>query len=84
MALMSRLAQVFAPRAEPPVVEAQPEPQNQRKVALRCLGCNSWNRTRLIFMSNGGDYCLGCARHIANRYGYTVAGKRWTDITSLT
>lgn len=83
MAFFSLLARVFASGEEAPVVQADPAAENHRKVALRCLGCNTWNRSRLVFMSNGGDYCLGCARQIARTYGYTVAGKRWTDVTSL-
>ena len=83
MALLSLFARVFASTPQEPAVEAGPATEDQRKVPLRCLGCNSWNRTRLVFMSNGGDYCLGCARQIARTYGYTAAGKRWTDITSL-
>lgn len=83
MALLSLLTRVFGPSDHAPVVEAERAQEDHRKVVLRCLGCNTWNRSRLVFMSNGGDYCLGCARQIARTYGYTVAGKRWTDITSL-
>jgi len=85
MALLSHLSRVFATTAATPVsaVNAEPMPQTERKVALRCLGCNSWNRSRLVYMSNGGDYCFSCAKRIARTYGYSAAGKRWTDVTSL-
>ena len=83
MTLAATLSRIFGSTPEEPAVAVEPAAENLRKDSLRCLGCNSWNRSRLVYMSNGGDYCLGCARHIAHRYWYTVAGKRWTDITSL-
>lgn len=83
MALMSQLARMFGGTPEPPVVEPKPAPEDLRKDALRCLACNSWNRNGLVFMSNGGDYCLGCARQISRRYGYAPAGKRASDIIML-
>ena len=54
----------------------------RRHPAYRCAGCNGWGQ-ELIFMSNGRDYCLPCARRVSGWFGSLPAGRRHDDITSL-
>jgi hypothetical protein len=54
----------------------------RRRPAYRCAGCNRWGE-KLIFMSNGRDYCLPCARDVYGWFGNTPAGRRHDDIKSL-
>ena len=84
MTVMRGLARLFTRTVEAArEPELRDEEMKQRRPALRCLGCNSWNRAGLVFMSNGGDYCTSCAKAVEKRYGYKVIGKRSEDITSL-
>jgi hypothetical protein len=54
----------------------------RRRPAYRCAGCNRWGE-KLIYMSNGSDYCLACARDVYGWFGNRPAGRRHDDITSL-
>jgi hypothetical protein len=54
----------------------------RRRPAYRCAGCNRWGE-KLIFMSNGSDYCRPCARDVWGWFGSRPAGRRHEDITSL-
>jgi hypothetical protein len=67
------------PRTQLPAAPAFIE---RRRPAYRCAGCNSWGE-KLIFMSNGRDYCLPCARNVYGMFGSRPAGRRHDDITSL-
>lgn len=62
-----------------------PADKERRHPPIRCAGCNAWNQTSLVFMSNGADYCLSCARRLTDRmgYGFRPAGRRWDDIRAL-
>ena len=63
MTVMRGLARLFTRTVEAArEPELRDEEMKQRRPALRCLGCNSWNRAGLVFMSNGGDYCTSCAK----------------------
>jgi hypothetical protein len=54
----------------------------RRHPAYRCAGCNGWGES-LIFMSNGRDYCLPCARTVSSWFGSHPAGRRHDDLKSL-
>lgn len=40
-------------------------------------------RGPLVYLSNGQNYCLSCARVLANGYGYRMVGRRPEDVTTL-
>ena len=56
--------------------------EERRQPASHCAGCNT-SDVSLVFMSNGGDYCLSCARGLAETFGYGPVGMRADDITTL-
>jgi hypothetical protein len=45
-----------------------------------CFGCKR-SASRYVYMENGHDYCLDCARRLYLDYGIRPAGKREDDIT---
>ena len=55
----------------------------RRKPPYRCAGCHVWT-PNLIFLRNGGSYCLDCARNLGGIYGTRPAGKRAGAVTDLT
>lgn len=54
----------------------------RRQPATSCDGCNT-SASRLVFMSNGGNYCVDCARGLAEAFGYGPVGLRAEDLTTL-
>src|SRR5687768_16133580 len=58
------------------------DPAERRRPAYRCNGCVVWG-PRFIHMSNGGDYCLPCARRVSAWFGSTPGGRRAGDIRTL-
>lgn len=80
MALRALLSWIFPLNPPPPmVIEA---PTEQRRSPFRCVGCAT-QPERLLYMSNGRDYCLACAKGLAGMYGYRPLGRRAGDITAL-
>ena len=64
------------------VASTQPAGVERRQAAVRCSGCGAASES-FVFMSNGGDCCLKCARSLAETFGYGPVGMRADDITSL-
>jgi hypothetical protein len=54
---------------------------DRRRRVQRCVRCHAW--VTLVFMRNGGDYCVPCAKRLRDLHGTTPAGRRATDITDL-
>jgi hypothetical protein len=54
----------------------------RRRPVYRCNGCVAWG-SELVHMSNGGDYCLPCARTVSGWFGTVPAGRRKDDIRTL-
>lgn len=80
VALTALLSWIFPPKPLPAVViEA---PTEQRRSPFRCVGCAT-QPERFLYMSNGRDYCLDCAKGLAGMYGYRPLGRRAGDITAL-
>lgn len=67
-------------RKAPPAPEPEPVALAQRRPALRCVGCNR-NEPPFVYMENGHDYCVPCARTIYGRMGLRPAGRRPEDLT---
>jgi hypothetical protein len=79
--LFSLLLRLFSPD------RGQSEPEDppfteRRKPPYRCAGCRVWT-SNLVFLRNGANYCLDCARNLENMWGTSPAGKRTDDITDL-
>jgi hypothetical protein len=49
-----------------------------RRPARRCAGCLTWP-DQLIYLSNGQDYCVPCARRLYAAHGWVPAGTRNED-----
>ena len=85
MGLLSRLS-TFLEQSQSPALEhasaEAPERRERRKPPLRCAGCNQWGGP-FVYLSNGRDYCVKCARGLTALYGYRPAGRRAGDITRL-
>ena len=60
-------------------VGAAPVPRYQ---VLQCAGC-ARRMAPYVYMSNGKDYCLPCARQVAFVMRLVPAGKRADDVTNL-
>ena len=75
--------QFFRRRPPAPTVA---EPQNaadRRRDVHVCAGCLVWS-SKLVYMSNGLDYCVNCAKKLSRHpFGLKVAGKRDEDIKVL-
>jgi hypothetical protein len=66
-----------------PAAAATPaQPVDRRRPVLRCAACHVWSEN-LVFMRNGADYCVPCAKNLYVAFGTRPAGRRATDITSL-
>ncbi len=63
-------------------IPAAPEPiaRDKRRPVLRCRGCNS-NQPPFVYMENGQDYCLPCARLTYGKMGLRPAGRRPGDVS---
>lgn len=58
------------------------ESRADRKPVLRCAGCGNV-APPYVYMSNGKDYCLDCARRIRDWMGAQPAGERAEDLKDL-
>ena len=63
-------------------VATAPEGVERRQPVRGCADCGTTSE-RLVFMGNGGHYCLGCARGLAETFGYRPVGMRAGDIATL-
>lgn len=85
MGLLSRISALLE-QEQPSVLQhasaEAPARRERRKAPLRCAGCNQWGGP-FVYMSNGADYCVKCARGISELYGYRPAGRRVGDIVRL-
>jgi hypothetical protein len=59
-----------------------PAPTYTRRPVQRCAGCNIWTAS-LVYMRNGGHYCVPCAKRLRDVMGTALAGKRADDIRTL-
>ena len=66
----------------PPAAVLQPEaaPVFKRAPIFRCPGCSA-ERPPYVYLENGSDYCIPCAKRIMGSMGLRPAGKRADDIT---
>ena len=51
----------------------------RRKSLYPCVDCLVWTPTR-VFLSDGREYCLSCAKKVSGMYGAVPAGSRASDI----
>ncbi len=57
---------------------AQTATIRRRIDASRCFGCGR-REALLVYLKNGHDYCVACARVIYLELGIVPAGRRWAD-----
>lgn len=65
-----------------PEAEAPSPLERRRSAPYRCAGCKQWG-DKFVFMSNGCNYCVPCARNLATLYRYRPVGRRAEDIKTL-
>ena len=53
-----------------------------RRPPAHCAGCKRAS-ARYVYLQNGKDYCLACARAVGASLGIRPAGRRHDDITDL-
>jgi len=69
-----------SPAATTPLEESEPTVERYR--VAQCAGC-SRRTPPYVYMSNGKDYCVPCARQVARVMRVFPAGRRDGDITTL-
>lgn len=81
MPVQGFLQRLFArrPSAEP---AATPEPEERRQQVVRCSGCKAWT-SELVYLSNGGHYCLPCAQVVHGWSRARPVGRRAEDLSVL-
>ncbi|MEZ4501058.1 MAG: hypothetical protein R3C39_00320 [Dehalococcoidia bacterium] len=77
---MSLFRRHAAPSNEAPLGET--DPAVSRYQVVQCAGC-SRRTPPYVYMSNGKDYCLPCAKQVARIMRVHPAGKRADDIKTL-
>jgi len=60
----------------------QPQPADARRPILRCAACGNV-APPYVYMSNGKDYCVPCARRLSGWMDVKPAGTRADDIANL-
>jgi hypothetical protein len=59
-----------------------PDPHDNRRPTERCFACNRVVPP-LVYIENGHDYCMACARAVLIELHMKPAGRRSTDLTTV-
>lgn len=62
--------------------DSEGESEERRQSVVRCSGCKAWS-PGTVYLSNGGHYCVACARIVHGWSRAKPVGRRQSDITAI-